>query len=91
VSPVPKMQTFQLLREIPAHSPVPRINGDSLLRQGRGNVILGGERIAARPGHLGPGRHECSYQSGRLFGDVEASRNALSLERLAGAVFFAEL
>ena len=72
--------------ELVDRQPVPGEDADPFRGQRGGHVILGGQRIAARPRDLGARRAQRTDQHRGLFGDMQAARDALSGQRPAGLV-----
>ena len=65
---------------------LPGIHRDTRSRDGGGGVVLGGEDVAARPGHVGTEFHEGLDENSRLDGHVQATGHAGAGERLLIAV-----
>ncbi len=61
--------------------PVPRVDRDALGGQRRGYLVVGAERVASRPAHLGAGGDQRPHQDRGLLGDVQTAGDAHALER----------
>jgi hypothetical protein len=66
---------------VDVHS-VPGVDRDAVGGQRRGDVVLGRERVAARPGNLGTGGMQSAHQHGGFLGDVQAAGDPHAGERL---------
>ncbi len=55
---------------------LPGVDGDSTSCHGRGGVVLGGEDVAAGPGHFGAQLNQGLHKNGRLDGHVKTSCDA---------------
>jgi len=69
---------------------LPRVDRDAGRGDGGGGVVLSGEDVAAGPGDISAELEKRFDEDGRLDGHVKASGDAGALQRLGGAVLFAE-